>query len=124
MRIGELAKRTGLAPSAIRYYERCDMFSPGQITRHHNGYRDYSPAAQRRVQLITAGRAVGFTLTQMREQMADWETMNDTQREKLLTDRLHAIDAKLADLARGREAVLAVLAKLHARRAEAGGEAT
>ncbi len=45
MRIGELARRSGLAPSAIRYYEREDMFSSGQIDRGSNGYRDYSISA-------------------------------------------------------------------------------
>ena len=38
MRIGELAKKTGVAPRMLRYYEAQGLIEP---TRLQNGYRDY-----------------------------------------------------------------------------------
>lgn len=38
MRIGELAKKTGVAPRMLRYYEAQGLIQP---TRLPNGYRDY-----------------------------------------------------------------------------------
>lgn len=105
MRIGELSRRTGLAPSAIRHYEREDMFSPGQVVRGPNGYREYGPEAVRRLELILAGRNAGFSLEQMRTQLRDWDTMSDAQRLAALEGQLAVIDERRAELERGREAV-------------------
>lgn len=109
MRIGELARRTGVAPSAIRFYEERDMFSPGQINRLANGYRDYTPQAQRRVELILAGRAAGFSLTEMRDRMTHWDGMSDEERAVLLEEQLDVIDGRLAELRRARDTVQAAL---------------
>lgn len=38
MRIGELSKRTGVAPRMLRYYEEQDLITP---RRMENGYREY-----------------------------------------------------------------------------------
>jgi DNA-binding transcriptional MerR regulator len=42
MRIGELAKRSGLTASRIRFYEAKGLVS---VTRRTNGYRAYSAEA-------------------------------------------------------------------------------
>lgn len=115
MRIGELSRRTGLAPSAIRHYEREDMFSPGQVVRGPNGYREYGPEAVRRLELILAGRNAGFSLEQMRTQLRDWDTMNDAQRLAALEGQLAVIDERRAELERGREAVRAARDELRER---------
>ncbi|MGO4453832.1 MerR family transcriptional regulator [Arthrobacter sp. RAF14] len=116
MRISELARRTGLAPSAIRFYEDRDMFSPGQVNRQANGYRDYTLEAQRRVELILAGRAAGFSLAQMRERMTHWEDMGDDDRAALLEEQLEVIDGRLAELVSARETVRLALETLRGRR--------
>jgi DNA-binding transcriptional MerR regulator len=41
MKIGELAKRTGLATSKIRFYETQELITP--VQRQANGYREYVP---------------------------------------------------------------------------------
>ncbi|MDQ0708721.1 DNA-binding transcriptional MerR regulator [Arthrobacter woluwensis] len=115
MKISELARRTGLAPSAIRFYEDRDMFSPGQVNRLANGYRDYTPQAQRRVELILAGRAAGFSLTQMRDRMTHWETMSDGERAALLEEQLAVIDGRLRELTSARATVREALETLRGR---------
>lgn len=112
MRIGELASRTGLAPSAIRYYERRDMFSPGQVTRHRNGYRDYTDEAERRIRQILAGREAGFTLEEMRTQMTSWDTMSNGRRAELLTQQLAVIEARIEELVRSRDTLRAAQQQL------------
>jgi DNA-binding transcriptional MerR regulator len=49
VRIGELAKRTGVATRMLRYYEEQGLISP---SRSHNGYRAYDEYLVDRVQKI------------------------------------------------------------------------
>lgn len=68
MRIGELAELTGLAPSAIRYYERVGLLPAP--ARTGGGYRDYLDTAASRLRFIGAAQAVGLSLEQIREILA------------------------------------------------------
>lgn len=56
MRIGELSRRTGASPRALRYYEECGLLTP---ERRPSGYREFderSVATVRRIQiLLSAG---------------------------------------------------------------------
>lgn len=115
MRIGELARRTGIAPSAIRYYEERDMFSPGQVVRLPNGYRDYTPEAQQRLELVLAGRAAGFSLHDLRTRMQHWQSMGEAERAQILSDQLRVIDERIAVLARSRRTIEQTLEVLVAR---------
>ena len=115
MRIGELARLTGIAPSAIRYYEERDMFSPGQILRSPSGYRDYTPAARQRLELILAGREAGLSLNRMRTQMTNWNTMDDSTRADLMEDQRQRLDDQIAALTRSRDIVAGVAAELRRR---------
>lgn len=115
MRIGELARRTGVAPSAIRYYEERDMFSPGQILRSSSDYRDYTPAARQRLELILAGREAGLSLSRMRTQMTNWHTMDDSTRADLMEDQRQRLDDQIAALVRSRDIVAGVAAELRGR---------
>jgi MerR family transcriptional regulator, redox-sensitive transcriptional activator SoxR len=56
--IGELAARSGVAPSALRFYE-----AQGLITSHRTSgnQRRYERATLRRTALIQAGRAAGMS---------------------------------------------------------------
>lgn len=115
MRIGELARRTGVAPSTIRYYEDRDLFSPGQIKRLPNGYRDYTPAAQQRLELVLAGRAVGFALHDLRTRMEHWQSMDDAERAAILRGQVEIIDSRIAELTRSRRTVVTALETLATR---------
>lgn len=68
VRIGELAERSGLEPTTIRYYERIGLMPPP--TRRDSGYRDYGEDAVARIAFIRAARSVGLTLGEIRETMA------------------------------------------------------
>ena len=63
MKIGELARRTGLRTSAIRYYEGVGLLRP---PHRSGGQRRYPDDAVYRVLLIRCARNMGFTLGEIR----------------------------------------------------------
>jgi DNA-binding transcriptional MerR regulator len=64
MKIGELAKRTGLAASRIRFYESAGLLHP--VPRQANGYRDYPPESASVLEIIDSAQRAGFSLEQVR----------------------------------------------------------
>ena len=85
------------------------MFSPGQVRRLPNGYRDYTPEAEQRQALVLAGRAAGFGLDDMRTRMHHWSTRSDAERADILRDQLEVLDARIGELDRSRREIAAVL---------------
>jgi MerR family redox-sensitive transcriptional activator SoxR len=61
--IGEVARQAGLAPSALRYYERAGLLpAPPRVARQ----RRYDPRILGRVRIILLARDAGFTLDEIR----------------------------------------------------------
>ena len=65
MRIGELARRSGVAPSALRYYEQVGLLP--EPSRTMSGYRSYGDAVLERLSFIRSAQAVGLTLAEVRD---------------------------------------------------------
>ncbi|MCO8590195.1 MerR family transcriptional regulator [Burkholderia multivorans] len=64
MKIGDLAERTGLTPSRIRFYERIGLLTA--VGRQPNGYRVYSPDAVVLLGLVATAQKAGFSLDEIR----------------------------------------------------------
>lgn len=64
MRIGELAKATGVDVETIRYYEKAQLLSAP--TRSDNGYRAYTQAHLERLAFIRHCRALDIPLADVR----------------------------------------------------------
>ena len=62
--IGELARRSGIAASALRFYEDQGLL---RSYRNEAGRRQFARGDLRRVAFIRAAQAVGLTLDQIRE---------------------------------------------------------
>ncbi|MGR3661560.1 MAG: redox-sensitive transcriptional activator SoxR [Paracoccaceae bacterium] len=62
--IGQLAGRTGLAVSAIRFYEEKGLVSP---LRNAGGQRRYDRADIRRLSFVMISQQLGFSLGEIRE---------------------------------------------------------
>ncbi|MEO9255158.1 MAG: MerR family transcriptional regulator, partial [Tepidiformaceae bacterium] len=58
MNVSELARRTGLSPSGVRWYETVGVLPAAQ--RKENGYREYSEGDLRLLQLVTTLRRLGL----------------------------------------------------------------
>lgn len=64
MKIGELAKLSGLSASRIRFYEASGLIHA--VDRKANGYRDYPPEAASMLAIIASAQSAGFTLDEIR----------------------------------------------------------
>ncbi|HIK17827.1 MAG TPA: MerR family transcriptional regulator [Leptolyngbyaceae cyanobacterium M33_DOE_097] len=63
MRIGEFAKRAGVTPRTIRYYESLGLLSPGE--RQGSGFRYYTEAELTKLQKINALKELGLSLDEI-----------------------------------------------------------
>ncbi|QGZ40946.1 DNA-binding transcriptional MerR regulator [Pseudoduganella flava] len=86
--IGEVARRSGMAPSALRYYEAKGLIA---ASGRHGLRRLFDGAVLERLALIALGRASGFTLDEIGAMF--------TQEGKLNIDRALLL-AKADDLDR------------------------
>ena len=64
MKIGELAKLTGLTASRIRFYEASGLIRA--VDRKANGYRDYPNEAVSILEIIASAQGAGFSLDEIR----------------------------------------------------------
>ncbi|SLN65802.1 Redox-sensitive transcriptional activator SoxR [Falsiruegeria litorea R37] len=96
--IGALAERTGLAVSAIRYYEDQGLISPW---RNPGGQRRYQRADIRRLSFVMIAQQFGLSLPEIREVLsglpgnrtptkADWTRISKGLR-KLLDERISTL---------------------------------
>jgi MerR family copper efflux transcriptional regulator len=63
LRIGDLSQRAGVAPSAVRYYERIGLLPAP--TREDGGQRRYDEAAIARLRKIEQLKALGLSLEEI-----------------------------------------------------------
>jgi MerR family transcriptional regulator, redox-sensitive transcriptional activator SoxR len=89
--IGEVSARSGVAPSALRFYERQGLIA---ATRTDGNQRRYERSVLRRVGFIQAGRAAGVPLAEINAALArlptrrtpnrhDWERLSKRWRDDL-----------------------------------------
>lgn len=65
MRIGELSRRTGIAASRIRFYEKHAVLP--KPVRDENGYRAYPDTAVKTLSLVDSAQRLGFSLSEIRD---------------------------------------------------------
>ena len=104
--IGELARRSGVAASAIRYYEKQGLLP--KPPRRHN-WRRYDRAALAQLQLVAQARASGFGVREIKALVAAWRTGADGRRA-MLNKRIERTHAERARLEREIETMEAALA--------------
>ncbi|MEO5687964.1 MAG: MerR family transcriptional regulator [Burkholderiaceae bacterium] len=110
MKIGELAAATGIATSAIRFYEQSGLLPA--VQRAGNGYRSYSEGAVERLRFIQVAQALGFTLDALRSLFVTTEAFSKAQLQdellQALETRLGEIDHMLGTLRTQRKDLLAL----------------
>jgi DNA-binding transcriptional MerR regulator len=101
--IGELARRGGVATSAIRYYERRGLLRPDA---HRSGQRRYLPATLRRLIFIGMLQDAGLSL----DDIDGIINASDIQEWKAIGQRrLDALDEEIARLQHARSYLQAAL---------------
>ncbi|WP_448571732.1 heavy metal-responsive transcriptional regulator [Trichothermofontia sp.] len=97
LKIGEVAKQTGVAVGALRYYETLGLL---RSERGDNGYRYYPLAAVQQVQFIKKAQSLGFSLEDI------GEVLNVHQRgdipcelvQSLLQTKIEQLDAQIQEM--------------------------
>ncbi|KAG8150132.1 MerR family transcriptional regulator [Burkholderia catarinensis] len=88
MKIGELARASGIAASRIRFYEASGLLEPAR--RQANGYREYGPEALTRLAIIDRAQQAGFALDEIRAVLPP--DLGAWPREELLVSLRHKVD--------------------------------
>ena len=100
--IGELAAAGGVGVETIRFYQRIDLL---RTPARGGGIRHYGRDDVRRLRFIRQAQAAGFTLEEIRE-LLELDAGEDRGRARELAKaRIEALDAKIADLRRARDAL-------------------
>jgi MerR family transcriptional regulator, redox-sensitive transcriptional activator SoxR len=101
--IGAMSERTGVAPSALRYYEAEGLI---HATRTTGGQRRYAREMVRRVSFIKVAQELGLSLHEIGEALAslpDGRTPTARDWERLATSWRPRIDSQIAMLERLRD---------------------
>ena len=105
MTIGQFADATGVSTDTVRYYEKRGLLA--KPPRTAGGYRDYGPEAVRRLRALRKAQALGFTLDEAADLLALSADLDaDAEAVQVRAqDKIEAIDARIADLRRTRDAL-------------------
>jgi MerR family redox-sensitive transcriptional activator SoxR len=107
--IGELARRAGVAPSALRYYESRGLMGSARSAGNH---RLYPRSALRRVAFIRAAQAVGLGLDAIAAALAslpDGRTPTAADWQRLSRIWAPLLDERIAALTRLRDQLSACI---------------
>lgn len=103
LEIGALARRAGVAASALRFYEAQGLLSGG---RSESGRRRYPRATLRRLAFIRVAQSVGLSLTEIRAALAtlpDGRTPTLADWQRLSRSWQPLLDARIAALTKLRD---------------------
>jgi len=101
--IGALSERTGVATSALRFYEAQGLIS---AERSEGGQRRYARDSLRRVSFVRIAQQVGLSLDEIRDALStlpDNRTPTPRDWERLSTSWRPRLDAQIAMLERLRD---------------------
>ena len=101
--IGQLAARTGLSVSAIRFYEGKGLVAPG---RNAGGQRRFARSDIRRLSFVIAMQRLGFTIGRIRaalEALPEGRTPTKRDWSRISHDVRAELDARIAELTRLRD---------------------
>ncbi|MBV6418418.1 MAG: Mercuric resistance operon regulatory protein [Steroidobacteraceae bacterium] len=109
MKIGELAKSTGVPIDTVRYYERHGILPTPR--RRPSGYRSYDEGDRARLRFIRRAKALGFTLEEIRDLLAltARRGRNMAGVKRAASGKLADVEHKLADLVRVRDGLRALV---------------
>jgi DNA-binding transcriptional MerR regulator len=108
MRIGELARRTGVSVRSLRYYEEQDLVRP---ERTSGGQREYEEADVARVRCVQLLYSAGLASRKIRDILPFLDDGVATPRMRShLDDEHRRIEAQILDLTRARDQLAALRA--------------
>lgn len=97
MNIGTAARKSGLPPKTIRYYEDIGLL---KADRAANGYRDYSIEDVHRLSFVQRSRSLGFSVEECRQLLSLYADRDRASADvkAIATEKLGEIDRKIVEL--------------------------
>ena len=113
MRIGEAAKRSGMATRTIRFYEEAGLVEPAM--RRESGYREFGDDDVRRLRFIHRARNLGFSIDEVGRLLSLWSDRKraSAQVKQLALEHVARVEAKMAELRSMRDAILHLAERCH-----------
>lgn len=113
MKIGEIARASGVSQRMIRHYEKIGLIKPA--ARRDSGYRDYDERDSHRLKFIARARDLGFSTEEIRQLLALW---NDRARasadvKALALSRAAELRRKETELSEMRKSLEHLAARCH-----------
>lgn len=100
MRISEAAIASNCHLETVRYYERIGLLAAPP--RNASGYRNYRDEDIARLQFISRGRALGFSIEEIRSllRLSKEVALSCAEVDKIARQHLNAVRGKIRDLQR------------------------
>ncbi|MDE5615410.1 MAG: MerR family transcriptional regulator [Alphaproteobacteria bacterium] len=98
MKIGEVAKKTGLTEHTLRFYEKAGLMP--DVAKRAGGVRDYGPADITRLGMIECLKQTGMSLADIKI-FIDWCALGDKtiqQRHNMFIERKNAVKKQMAEI--------------------------
>ncbi len=113
MNIGTVARRSGLPPKTIRYYEDIGLIPPARRTE--SGYRAYGETDVQTLRFIQRARGLGFSVKDVGALLALWQDQSRASADVKALALAHTaeIDRKIAELEGMRRTVLHLAERCH-----------
>jgi MerR family copper efflux transcriptional regulator len=111
LKIGEVAKRTGVGIETLRFYERQGLV--GRPARTESGYRLYDESIVEQLEFIRQAQTLGFSLAEIARITTESRSGHSPCAEvrEIVRARLVELDERLAELKRYRKELAATLAE-------------
>lgn len=119
MKIGDIARAAGVTTSRIRFYEKRGIIAPA--ARGANGYRDYPEELIAILRFIEQAQGLGFSLKEIASvEVAEGDhPISCDEAIRLLSGKLVAVDAMIAEAKARKSRISALIAELQSRKTQA-----
>ena len=113
MRIGEAARRSGMAAKTIRFYEEAGLIAPAPRTG--SGYREFGADDVRRLRFIHRARDLGFSVGEVERLLSLWSDRERASADvkRLALEHVERIETKMTELNSMRDAILHLAERCH-----------
>jgi MerR family transcriptional regulator, copper efflux regulator len=103
MLIGELSKQTGVSKDTIRFYEKLGLLVGSNRQAGTRLYKEYGPETVERLAMITQGKGLGFTLSEIKQLLDDWGSGALSK-----CDQIKVIERKIEEIVEKKEKLDAI----------------
>ena len=110
LKVSEIAKRGGVSPDAVRFYEKEGLLPPAPRTA--SGYRAYDDSTAGRIRFIKGAQAMGLKLAEIREllDIQDRGACPCGHTRTIVERRIAELDAEIKRLSEVRDDLAAMAA--------------